>query len=121
MQIIVRVETIADWGETDIVELCQFERPIGELAPENVGLSLPDGKELLHKLQQAVIGAQSEEICSFRRFCTRCGRRLFLKDYRKRKVDSGVDPVSWTPILWNRRCSSCRDIATRTRRNSGHR
>jgi len=36
-------------------------------------------------------------------------------------VAYGVDPVSWTPILWNRRCSSCRDIAPRTRRNSGHR
>ena len=88
MKIIIRVETIADWGETETVELCQFERPIGELAPENVGLSLADDKELLHKLHQVVIGAQSEEICAFRRFCTRCGRRLFLKDYRKRKVDT---------------------------------
>src|ERR1700733_1496525 len=33
MKVIIRVETIADWAETDIVELCQFERPIGELAP----------------------------------------------------------------------------------------
>ena len=40
MKIIIRVETIADWGETDIVELCQFERPIGELAPETVVVQL---------------------------------------------------------------------------------
>ena len=49
-----------NWGEMDIAELCQFERAIGELAPENLGLSLADGKELSHKLQQVVIGAQSE-------------------------------------------------------------
>ena len=88
MKVIIRVETIADWGETDVVEIYQFERPIGELSPETVGLSLADGKELLRKLQQVVIGAQSEEVGVFRRFCTRCGRRLFLKDYRKRKVDT---------------------------------
>jgi hypothetical protein len=95
MKIVIRVETIADWGETETVELCQFERPIGELAPENVGLSLADGKELLHKLQQVVIGAQSEEVCAFRRFCARCGRRLFLKDYRKRKVDTVFGTVAF--------------------------
>jgi hypothetical protein len=95
MKIIIRVETIADWGESETVELCQFERPIGELAPENVGLSLADGNELLHKLQQVVIEAQSEEICAFRRFCGRCRRRLFLKDYRKRKVDTVFGTVAF--------------------------
>jgi len=44
MKVIIRVETIADWGETDVVEIYQFERPIGELSPETVGLSLADGK-----------------------------------------------------------------------------
>ena len=68
MKVIIRVETIADWGETAVVEIYQVERPIGELSPETVGLSLADGKELLHKLQQVVIGAQSEEVCAFRRF-----------------------------------------------------
>ena len=95
MKVIIRVETIADWGETEIVQLCQFERSIGELAPENVGLSLADGKELLHKQQQVVIGAQSEEIFAIRRFCSRCGRRLFLKDNRKRKVDTVFGTVAF--------------------------
>jgi hypothetical protein len=31
MKVIIRVETIADWDETDVVEIYQFERPIGEL------------------------------------------------------------------------------------------
>jgi hypothetical protein len=44
----------------DITELCQFECPIGELSPEIFGLSLVDGKDLLHKLQKVVIEAQFE-------------------------------------------------------------
>jgi hypothetical protein len=54
----------------DIVEVYQFERPIGELTPDNVGLSLADGKERLHRPQQVVIGAQSEEIFASRRICS---------------------------------------------------
>ena len=95
MRIIIRVETITDWGESETVELCKFERTIDELAPENVGLSLDDGKDLLHKLQQVVIGAQSEEVCARRRFCSRCHRRLPLRDYRKRKVDTVFGTVAF--------------------------
>ena len=94
MKIIIGVETIADWGETETVEFSQFEWPIGEFAPENVGLSLADGKELLHRLQQVVIEAPSEEIRAFRRFCSRCRRRS-LKDYRKRKVDMVFGTVAF--------------------------
>ncbi|MEA3102988.1 MAG: hypothetical protein QOF74_7228 [Caballeronia mineralivorans] len=65
-----------------------------------MGLSLADGKELLHKLQQVVIGAQSEEVCAFRRFCTRCGRRLFLKDYRKRKVNTVIASSLYAAVVW---------------------
>lgn len=35
MKIIIRVETIADWGEANSVELCQLEWPIGELSPKS--------------------------------------------------------------------------------------
>jgi hypothetical protein len=94
MKVIIRVETIAECGETKVVEIYQSERPIGELSPETVVLSLADGK-LFHKLQQVVIGAQSQEICTFHRFCTRCGRRLLLKDYRKRKVDAAFGTVAF--------------------------
>jgi hypothetical protein len=38
-----------------------------------------------------------------------------LKDHGVRL--DGVDPVSWTPILWNRRCLPCESTTTPTRRN----
>jgi hypothetical protein len=88
MKITIRVETTTDWDETDTFEICQLERPYRQLGPEKVGLSLAEGKDLLHRLQQIVVAAQAEEVCMLRRFCTRCHRYLELKDRRIRKVDT---------------------------------
>jgi hypothetical protein len=62
MKVIIRVETVTDWGESDTVELSHLERPCSEHEPEKVGLALAEGKDLLHKLQQIVVAAQSEVV-----------------------------------------------------------
>jgi hypothetical protein len=64
MKILVRVELITDWGDTDTIEVGRIDRPSQTLDSESVGLSLADGKHLLHKLQQVVISAQTDEICA---------------------------------------------------------
>ena len=79
MKITIRVEITTDWDETDTFEICQLERPYRQLEPEKVGLSLAEGKDLLHRLQKVVVAAQAEEVCMLRRFCTRCHRSLELK------------------------------------------
>ena len=43
---------------------------------------------MLHKLQQIFVAAQAEEVCTIRRFCSHCHRRLELNDRRIRKVDT---------------------------------
>ncbi|MFC7517817.1 hypothetical protein ACFQUU_22665 [Herbaspirillum sp. GCM10030257] len=50
MKIIVRAELVTDWGETMAVEVAQFDRPVSELEPECLGLSLADGKQILSNL-----------------------------------------------------------------------
>ena len=82
MKIVVRVELITDWGDTNTIEVGRIDRPGRTLDAESVGLSLADGKQLLHNLQQAVIPAQADEICALRRICRRCHRSMALKDYR---------------------------------------
>jgi hypothetical protein len=64
MKIVVRAELITDWGDSSTIELGEIERPSQTLEPETVGLSLEDGKGLLRGLQQAVIQAQTDEICT---------------------------------------------------------
>jgi hypothetical protein len=88
MKVTIRVEITTDWDETDTFEVCQLERPYRQLDPDKVGLSLAEGKDLLHRLQQVVVAARAEEVCTLRRFCTRCHRYLELKDRRIRKVDT---------------------------------
>lgn len=88
MKVTIRVEITTDWDETETYEICQLERPYRQLEPDKVGLSLAEGKDVLHRLQQAVVAAQAEEVCMLRRFCTRCHRFLELKDRRIRKVDT---------------------------------
>jgi hypothetical protein len=88
MKIVVRVELITDRGDASTIELGQIDRPSQTLEPETVGLSLEDGKGLLRGLQQAVIQAQTDEMCTLRRVCQRCHRWTELKDYRQRKVDT---------------------------------
>ncbi|OUL73960.1 hypothetical protein CA601_43255 [Paraburkholderia hospita] len=88
MKITIRVEITTDWDETDTFEVCQFERPYRQLEPEKIGLSLAEGKDVLHMLQRVVVAAQAEEVCMMRRFCTHCRRFLELKDRRIRKVDT---------------------------------
>jgi hypothetical protein len=95
VKIIVRVELVTDWGDASTVEVGQIERPSQSLEPETVGLSLEDGKRLLHSLQQAVIPAQTEEICALRRVCQGCHRWTEVKDYRKRKVDTVFGTVTF--------------------------
>lgn len=105
MKITIRVEITTDWDETDTFEICQLERPYRQLEPEKVGLSLAEGKDLLHRLQKVVVAAQAEEVCMLRRFCTRCHRFLELKDWRLRKVDTvfGTAPFRSARIV----CCPC--------------
>ena|SRR5471032_98485 len=88
MKIVVRVELVTDWSDANTNEVGRIDPPSQTLDPESVGLSLADGKQLLHNLQRAVIPAQVDEICGLRRICRRCHRWTALKDYRRRKVDT---------------------------------
>ena len=62
MKIVVRVELITDWGEEHSVEVGRIDRPSQTLEPEAVGLTLEDGKRLLHSLQQSVIRRSGGEV-----------------------------------------------------------
>ena len=95
MKIVVRVELITDWGEERSVEVGRIDRPSQTLGPDDVGLTLDDGKRLLHSLQQSVVRAQAEEIHELSRICRGCHRRTPIKDYRQRKIDTVFGTVTF--------------------------
>lgn len=79
------------WVETrlagQIIErqlVAQVERPT--VAPEEIGLSLDEGKTVLHQVQASMIQAQAEVLGAPHWRCDQCGRRQRIKDRRTRCV-----------------------------------
>jgi hypothetical protein len=61
---------------------------VAEYAPQIIGLTLADGKQVLAGLQVHLVRAQAEDHCRRRRRCQRCGAQRPLKDRRSRRLVS---------------------------------
>src|SRR3954466_84304 len=79
------VETRADGG-TRSVELMELGRPGNLRDIADSGLTLPEAKQLLTCVQQAVVAVQARDHAMLRPDCARCGERFRIKDWRSRRV-----------------------------------
>ena len=79
------VETRADGG-TRSVELMELGRPGNLHDIADLGLTLPEAKQLLKCVQQAVVAAQARDHATLRPDCASCGERFRIKDWRSRRV-----------------------------------
>jgi len=79
------VETGVD-GRARSVEVLEISRPndLGDIA--NLGLTLPEAKQLLARVQQAVVAAQAHQHAVLRPDCSSCGGRCHVKDWRPHQV-----------------------------------
>jgi hypothetical protein len=98
------VESGAD-GSSDGVDVLEIERPrdLGDLA--DLGLTHADGKQLLARVQQAVVAAQSRSHAVHRPTCRTCAAVCQLKDYRPHRIATLFGPV--TVRLPRFRCAGC--------------
>jgi hypothetical protein len=64
--------------------VAQVERPT--IAPEEIGLSLEEGKTVLHQVQARIIQTQADVLGAAHWRCKLCGRRQRIKDRRTRCV-----------------------------------
>ena len=103
MKAIVKVQLITDWGDVSEVSVAEIERPASDFDGGSLGMSLGDGKQVMHALQQAVAAAQADEVCTLHRVCRRCRRWNPVKDYRQRKMET----VYGTVHLTSPRITSC--------------
>src|SRR3954468_22914834 len=97
------VEVEGPLGSVDVLEI---DRPgnLDDLA--DLGLRLPDGKQLLSQVQQAVVAAQCRDHAAQRPACRACGAACRVKDYRPRRIASLFGMV--TVRLPRFRCAGCR-------------
>src|SRR5215212_6222506 len=79
------VETRADGG-TRSVELMELGRRGSLHDIADLGLTLPEAKQLLTCVQQAVVAVQARDHATLRPDCASCGERFRIKDWRFRGV-----------------------------------
>src|SRR3954449_6454622 len=67
-------------------ELMELGRPGNLHDIADLGLTLPEAKQLLACVQQAVVAVQARDQATLRPDCASCGERFRIKDWRSRRV-----------------------------------
>ncbi len=98
------VEARAD-GQTRSVEVMAISRP-GDLRDvANLGLTLSEAKQLLARVQRAMVAAQACDHAALRPECAGCGGRCQVKDWRSRRIATLLGAVAVR--LPRFRCPGC--------------
>ena len=86
-------------GPLGSVDVLEIDRPgnLDDLA--DLGLRLPDGKQLLSQVQQAVVAAQCRDHAAQRPACRACGAACRIKDYRSYGVICWYGPKPIAPRI----------------------
>ena len=101
------VETGIDGRFIDVADI----GPLGALGDiENLGLTLSKAKQILARLQQAVVSVQAEDHMLLRPECSACGQACHVKDWRFHRVATLFGTVAIR--LPRFRCASCRHCET---------
>ena len=79
------VETGADtWGRS--IELMEISRPRDLCDIAKLGLTLPEARQLLARVQQAVVAVQARDHAALRPECSHCGAICHVKHWQSRRV-----------------------------------
>jgi hypothetical protein len=92
------------------VDLMEIHRPPGLRDIANLGLTLPEARQLLARVQQVVIAAQVRDHAVRRPDCASCAGRCHIKDWRPHQIATLFGGVTMRLPRWL--CVSCRRIET---------
>jgi len=110
MKFRVEVIRINDDGAEQRCDVMELERH--ELAMETLGLSLMDGKTILHGVQDFVASQQMVEDLNARRICLSCGQRYHSKATGTHTLTTVFGPVCVPNPRWER--CSCQTSGAKT-------
>jgi hypothetical protein len=99
---LVETETDSPARGVDVLEISR-PRDLGDIA--NLGLTLAEAKQLLARVQQAVVAAQAHDHAVVRPDCSCCGGRCHRKDWRLHQVATLFGAVAVR--LPRFRCAGC--------------
>jgi hypothetical protein len=84
----VKLELVRDDGTTVIHQLAEITRPIADLHPEEIGLTMEEGRELVQDVERVMIADQIHAHTLCCRACPACGRLQHYKDTRTKCVQT---------------------------------
>ena len=85
----IRLELTPDGNPPITYEIGTITRRIADLSPEEIGLTLEEGQQLLRRVQVQIIGSQAHAYALCRRPCVYCGQARRIKDVRTKCVQTG--------------------------------
>src|SRR4051812_50098782 len=107
------VETGTD-TRAQSVDVMEISRPNDLRDLASLGLTLSEAKQLLARVQQAVVAAQARDHAGLRPDCAACGGRCHAQDWRPHRVAAGVGGgAGGAPPLLFSRCGRRGEAARR--------
>jgi hypothetical protein len=103
----IRLELTPDDNPPISYEIGTITRPIADLAPEQIGMTLEEGQQLLRQVQVQIISSQAHAYALCRRHCARCGSSKRIKDVRTKCVQTVFGAFRFR----GRRYRSCQCLA----------
>src|SRR5829696_1252096 len=87
------------------VDVMEISRPNDLRNIASLGLTLPEAKQLLARVQQAVVAAQARDHAALRPACSGCSGRCHVKDWRSHQI---ATPFGAAAVRLPRfRCPGC--------------
>src|SRR5258708_35767721 len=103
----IRVELTPDGNPPITYDIGTITRPIADLSPEQIGLSLEEGQQLLRRIQVEIIRSQAHAYALCRRAFVDCGRPKRIKDIRTKCVQTEFGAFRFRSRRF--RACGCRD------------
>jgi hypothetical protein len=107
MKWMIRVELTPDGNPPITYDIGTITRPIADLSPEQIGLTLEEGQQLLRRVQVEIIASQAHAYALCRRPCVDCGRPKRIKDIRTKCVQTVFGPFRFRGRRY--KACGCRD------------
>lgn len=106
------IETGAD-GQGRSIDVLEISRPNTLHDIANLGLTLSEAKQLLTRVQQAVVATQAHDHAALRPACSNYGDCCQVKDWRSHQI---ATPFGGVVVRLPRfRCSGCGRVEAGTR------
>jgi hypothetical protein len=86
MEFIVWVETRLAGKTLGVEEVAKYERCADGIPPEDIGLTLAEGKDLVGQVQRKIVQTQIEILSLAKSLCMHCAGAQHVKDIRTRQI-----------------------------------